>query len=209
MKDFAARFGSPLTATRPRGARLLEAHSPKLGRRLRLFDHLAFSPWIRLEADPAVLTFCERPARVDSQPDSCLIDFWIQRAGGQSMLLLESRCDLALQDVNGVAIEVVPPAELAAARVWISNWSRMLPVINATHSLLPKGLIKSICDRLQEPKPLAHVERDLTVGDPAIVRGAIFELLRRCLASTASVRFEANRGIAPKDRIAITRSMLA
>jgi hypothetical protein len=81
MKVSAARFGPPLAATRPRGARLLEARSPKLGRRVRLFDRLAFSQWIRLEADPAVLSFCERPARVDSQPDSCLIDFWIQRAG--------------------------------------------------------------------------------------------------------------------------------
>jgi len=84
------------------------------------------------------------------------------------MLLLESRYDLALQDVNGVAVEVVPLAELAAARVWVSNWSRMLPVINATQSLLPKGLVKRVCDRIQEPTPLAHVERDLAVGDPAI-----------------------------------------
>ncbi len=112
MKDFAARFGSPLASTRPRGARQLEARSPKLGRRLRLFDHLAFSQWIRLEADPAVLTFCERPARVDRRPDSCLIDFWVQRTGGQSMLLLESRYDVALQDVNGVAVEVVPLADI-------------------------------------------------------------------------------------------------
>ena len=141
MKDFAVRFGSPLTTNRPRGARQLEARSPKLGRRVRLFDHLAFSQWIRLEADPAVLTFCERPARISRQPDSCLIDYWVQRAGGQAMLLLESRYDLALQDVDGVAVEVVPLAELAAARVWVSNWSRMLPVINATQALLPKGLI--------------------------------------------------------------------
>src|SRR3954451_13867199 len=104
MRVPAARFGPLLAAPRPRGARLLEAHSPKVGRRVRLFDRLAFSQWIRLETDPAVLTFCERPSRVASQPDSCLIDFWIQRADGQSMLLLESRCDLALQDVHGVAI---------------------------------------------------------------------------------------------------------
>jgi len=37
MKDFAARFDAPLTTSRPRGARQLEARSPKLGRRLRLF----------------------------------------------------------------------------------------------------------------------------------------------------------------------------
>lgn len=67
MKDPAARFVSPLQVGRPRRARLLEAHSPKLGRRVRLFDHLAFAQWIRLEADPATLTFCERPARVDRQ----------------------------------------------------------------------------------------------------------------------------------------------
>src|SRR5215212_2212824 len=91
MKDLAARFVSPLTTSRPRGARLLEAHSPKLGRRVRLFDHLAFSQWVRLEADPATLTFCERPARVDRQPGSCLIDFWVLRPSGQAMLLLVLR----------------------------------------------------------------------------------------------------------------------
>lgn len=65
MKRFAARFASPLQSTRPRGARLIESHSPKLGRRVRLFDHLAFSQWIRLEVDPLVESFCERPVRVD------------------------------------------------------------------------------------------------------------------------------------------------
>ena len=62
MKDSRARFGSPVTASRPRGARLLEAHSPKLDRCVRFFDHLAFSQWVRLKADPGVLKFCERPA---------------------------------------------------------------------------------------------------------------------------------------------------
>jgi len=178
MKDSAARFVSPLQVGRPRGARLLEAHSPKLGRRVRLFDHLAFAQWIRLEVDPGVQTFCERPARVDRRPDSCLIDFWVQRPGGQAMLLLESRFDLPVPDVDHVAVEVVPLAELAAARIWISNWSRMLPVINAARTLLPKSLSKSILGRVREPESLARVERDLAVGDPVIVRGAIFELLR-------------------------------
>jgi len=68
MKDFAARFRSPVAATGPRDARLLEAYSPKLNRRVRFFDHLGFSQWIRLEAEPGVLKFCERPARVDRLP---------------------------------------------------------------------------------------------------------------------------------------------
>jgi len=124
-----------MSATRPRGARLLEAYSPKLKRRVRFFDHLAFSQWIRLEADPPVLNFCERPASVDGR-----IDFWIERAETQKLLPLESRYDLPVQDVDGLAIDVVPLAELAAARMWISNWARMLPVISTTRSPVPKSL---------------------------------------------------------------------
>ena len=52
MNGSARRFGSPVDVPRPRGARLLEAFSPKLGRRVRLFDHAAFEQWIQLEADP-------------------------------------------------------------------------------------------------------------------------------------------------------------
>jgi len=178
MKDFVAHFGSPVPATRPRGARLLEGYSPKLNRRVRFFDHLAFSQWIRLEADPDVSNFCERPARVDRRPDAGLIDFWVQRAGTQKLLLIESRYDLAAQGVDGLAVEVVPLAELAAARMWISNWARMLPVINATRSLVPKLLSKALLARVVEPQPLARLERELAAVDAAVVRGASFELLR-------------------------------
>jgi hypothetical protein len=179
MKDFTPRFSSPVPATRPRGARLLEAYSPKLNRRVRFFDHLAFSQWIRLEAEPGVLNFCERPARVDRRPDACLIDFWVQRAGTEKFLLLESRYDLAVQDVDGLSVDVVPLAELAAARMWISNWARMLPVISATRSLVPRSLTRALLGRVVQPQPLARLERDLSFGDPAVVRGAIFELLRK------------------------------
>ena len=55
MNDSAARFRSPVPATRPRGTRLLEAYSPKLDRRVRFYDHLAFSQWFRLEASANAL----------------------------------------------------------------------------------------------------------------------------------------------------------
>jgi hypothetical protein len=125
------------------------------------------------------LNFCERPARVDRSPDACLIDFWIQRAGTGKFLLLESRYDLAVQAVDGLSVDVVPLAELAAARMWISNWARMLPVISATRPLVPRSLTRALLDRVVEPQPLARLERDLSFGDPAVVLGAIFELLRK------------------------------
>ncbi len=71
-EGFGARFASPVPTAKPPGARLLEACRPKLNRRLGFCDHLAFSQWIRLEAEPGLLKFCERPARVDGHPETCV-----------------------------------------------------------------------------------------------------------------------------------------
>jgi hypothetical protein len=77
MNGSVRRFGTPVDVPRPRGSRLLEAFSPKLGRRVRLFNHAAFEQWIQLEADPSVLCLCERPQRLGVSGDGRLIDFWV------------------------------------------------------------------------------------------------------------------------------------
>jgi hypothetical protein len=180
MKDFTVRFHAPLEVTRPRGCRLLEAFSPKLARSVRLFDHASFEQWIRLEADPALLSLCERPTRLGVNRDGRLIDFWVQRRGEEELLLLgHGNADLALPDqIDGMALRVVAPAELAAANIWVTNWQRMLPVINATRTLLPRGLAKSVLSFVHEPIALARIEHQFSIGDPSLVRGVIFELLR-------------------------------
>lgn len=48
----------------------------------------------------------------------------------------------------------------------------MIPVINATCSTAPKTLIKAVLSLVRRPLALS------LVGDPAVVRGTIFELLR-------------------------------
>ena len=175
MKDFTA----PLQPPGPRGRRLLEAFSPKLGRRVRLFDHRRFQQWLRLEADPSVLAFCERSARLGLQPDARLVDFWVRRHDGETMLLLEPAAEGALpQQVEGVDLQVVSAAEMAADSVWTANWQRMLPVVTATRSLVPKALTKAVLHYLREPAPLSSVEWSLRRGDPCLVRGAVFDLLR-------------------------------
>ncbi len=59
--EISARFASAISLARPRGVRVKESFSPKLGRRLQCFGEDAFRQWIRLEAEPSVETFCERP----------------------------------------------------------------------------------------------------------------------------------------------------
>ena len=180
MKDFTTRFHAPLEVTRPRGCHLLEAFSPKLTRPIRLFERAGFEQWIRLEADPAVLSLCERPTRLGIKRDGRLVDFWVQRRNGEEMLLLgHGDAEQAVPDqIDGMALRVVAPAELAAANIWVANWQRMLPVINATRTLLPKGLAKSVLSFVHEPIALARIEHQLSISDPSLVRGVIFELLR-------------------------------
>ena len=69
MVGSAPRFVTPMSTPRPRGARLLTAFSPKLGRTVRAFDHAAFEQWVRFEVDPSILTFCEHPCRAGAGDD--------------------------------------------------------------------------------------------------------------------------------------------
>lgn len=180
MKDFAPRFREPLDVARPRGGRLLEAFSPKLTRPIRLFDHTSFEQWIRLEADPSVLSLCERPTRLGINRDDRLIDFWVFHRDREEMLLLghdEAECAVPDQ-IDGIALRVVAPAERAAASIWVSNWLRMLPVINAARNLMPKGLARSVVEFVREPIALSRIEQQFSIGDPSLVRGVIFDLLR-------------------------------
>ena len=157
MKDFRARFHGPIETARPRGARLIEAYSAKLQRRVRLFDHSSFAQWIRLEVDPSVITFCERPTRLGPQRDARLVDFWVHAVEGEAMLLLESqRCEGAPSQLDDIAVRTVGAAELAADSVWVSNWSCMLPVINATRTLISSTLLRVRArSRLRRSRPRA------------------------------------------------------
>ena len=46
------------------------------------------------------------------------------------------------RSVQNVPLRLVPVAEQAAASVWVANWLRMIPVINATRDAQPKALCR-------------------------------------------------------------------
>jgi hypothetical protein len=83
-------------------------------------------------------------------------------------------------------------AELAAASIWISNWCCMLPVINSTRTLVPTALLRSVLDHVFGPVPLGRLVHDLSLGDPSLVRGAIFEHLRRGRIRAPSLHTQLN-----------------
>lgn len=172
MKDRALRFCNPINMSRPRGARLIEGFSPKLGRRLQFFDHATFGVWIGLEADPSVSALCERPTRLGPASNYPIIDFWIRRCDSDEFLMVtQGNTDISLpSDFEETPLRRINAVDRAASSMWISNWSRMLPIINAARSAISKTTMKSVSRFVREPTSLAAIERQFSSGDPTVVR---------------------------------------
>ncbi|HET9643229.1 MAG TPA: hypothetical protein VFP68_07715 [Burkholderiaceae bacterium] len=179
-----------MDSPRPRGARLLEAFSLKLARRICLFDYAAFDLWTTLEADPNVLTLCERPVRLECGSTGRLIDFWVRRRDREELLVLDDGDPPVLARMDGVTTRVVTASDLAAQSLWVANWQRMLPVITATRSLVPVRLTNSILNLVRGPVALSRVEHELALADPSLVRGAVFDLIRTGLVQAPTLRTE-------------------
>ena len=65
---------------RPAGRRHIAVFSPKIGRRLSLGSYDASRTWLVIEANPDIVTFCERPTYVEGRR-GLAIDFWVQLRG--------------------------------------------------------------------------------------------------------------------------------
>lgn len=70
-------FLRPLPFMRGMSRRRIEVFSAKLARRLSLASYAEWQLWLAVEANPLVMTFCERPARLGAA-NSPVIDFWVQ-----------------------------------------------------------------------------------------------------------------------------------
>jgi hypothetical protein len=58
------RIAAPVALARPRGTHRFEAFSPKLDRRVMFYRPASLDQWVLIEANPAVIVFCERPGYV-------------------------------------------------------------------------------------------------------------------------------------------------
>ena len=179
MRDFTDA-PTPLGISRPRGARMIEARSPKLGRLVQHYDQASFQQWVCLEADPSVLTFCERPARIGPDTASPLISYWVSRKQTQEfVMLVTGQMPTDLPDVHdGEPLHVIAAPELVAASIWIDNWQRMLPVINCCSGLLTPALKQSVLALANSPITLLAMEGALAKTQPMLLRATVFELLR-------------------------------
>ena len=173
----------PIALDRPRGTHRLEAFSLKADRRLTLYRQSALEQWVILEADPAVIVFCERPGFIQSEGKRYLADFRVRYFDRQELVILFDSASEppakpdALLEHAGLTVRAVQLSEIAASRAWIANWKRMLPCLIATRGLVPPSLSSAIERFVARPHRLLSIEREFTIGDPVLVRAAVFGLL--------------------------------
>jgi len=134
---------------------------------------------VLIETDPAISTLCERPGFVLIDGRRYLADFRVRHADREELVVLsdsvtaeDARPEINL-DSTAFSVRSVQRAELAAARAWIDNWQRMLPSIVATRGLLPTSLLEAIERFVFRPQQMMTIERELSTGDPMLVRAAI------------------------------------
>lgn len=192
------RFSAPIEVPRPCNAHRLETFSPKLDRRLRLYDRAAFEWWLRLESNPDVLAFCERPGRLHlGDTGTVLIDFWVCYADREEVHLIAldakslANVPLPATMAFGVGeqatVRIIRREDVMAQRTWILNWERMLPFITASRGMISPALRQQILAAVGGNKQLSSLERELAPVDAMLVKGAVFSLLHEGQLSAASL----------------------
>lgn len=187
----SARFHAAVSCARPSGTRVIEAYSLKLGRRLQCFGEAAFEEWIRLETDPSVEVFCERPLLLNLVNGKLLIDFWVRQGDREMLIIVDDGRGVvpAITDVD-IEVRVIPPAERAATRIWTDNWQRMLPVITSWRMDVSPSLMQAIQKFVSEPMQLSRIEQEFVTSEPTPVRAAVFCLLHRGRLESPQLRAE-------------------
>ncbi|WP_347237583.1 hypothetical protein [Paraburkholderia sp. BL17N1] len=130
----------PIALARPRGAHRFEAFSPKLARRVMFYRRALLEQWLLLEANPNVITFCERPGYVLINEDRHVADFWVRHVDREELvvlseLLLGSNADGSCAELDACTAEVrlVGSADLAAARACAATQKGIGCIVDRFH----------------------------------------------------------------------------
>jgi hypothetical protein len=82
------RFWKAATDARPFGTHRFDVFGPKVARRLTLFGHRALQLWLRLESNPQVVTYCERPLLVREARGDRVAEFWVSTEQGEQLTIV-------------------------------------------------------------------------------------------------------------------------
>lgn len=170
------------------GHRRIEVFSPKIGRRLSLGGYDVYRTWLVIEANPLIVTFCERPTHVDGLK-SPVIDFWVQLRGapeGEFWMVEglprptskggtappERHCRL-----HDLPVRYINRADLIGWAEPIGNWARIIAYLVSHRRYRDTLLEQQIMAFLIEDESVDSVLAHFPHRDGTTVQAALFQLL--------------------------------
>ncbi len=187
------RFVRAVNSTRPYGTHRYDLFGPKIGRRLTLFGHFALDLWVRLESDPQVVTYCERPLQIPDVTPPRIVDFWVRTRNDERLCLVLRTAEStsaahgrslfpAFQSwsrASSLQLQMIHPQELDDPQVLRENRIMMLRYLAGSHALPVEELMSGVLTACCNGTTLAEVERQFATADPMLVRTAVFRLVLR------------------------------
>ena len=185
------RFVRAVNNARPYGTHRYDLFGPKIGRRLTLFGRLTLNLWIRLESDPHVLTYCERPLCIPDAKPSRVVDFWVRTRNAERLCVVLRTVEStsatpgrslfpAFQSwsrASSLHLQMIHPQELDDPQVLRENRITMLRYLAGSHALAFDGLMSDVLTACSNGTTLRELERQFPAVDPMLVRSAAFRLV--------------------------------
>lgn len=185
------RFVRAVNNARPYGTHRYDLFGPKIGRRLTLFGRFALDLWIRLESDPHVVTYCERPLCIPDAKPARAVDFWVRTRNDERLcvVLRTAESTSATQGrhlfpafqswsrASSLVLQMIHPQELVDPQVLRENRIMMLRYLAGSHALAFDGLMFDVLTACSNGSTLRELERQFPAADPMLVRSAAFRLV--------------------------------
>jgi hypothetical protein len=187
-----AAYTEPLPLPQASWRRRLEVFSPKLERRLSLGSYPAWRCWVALEANPAIVDFCERPARMAGK-NSAMLDFWVQLHTDHrgEFWLLEDNMEGSTpatvganpahaappRRVHELPIRAITTAVLASWDIPVANWAQILPYLVSFRGYRQALLEQSVAVQLGRYTRMDELIATFSEHDASQVQASLFFLL--------------------------------
>lgn len=135
-----ARFLKAADNSRPYKSHRYDVFGLKIDRNVTLFGQAPLNAWIRLEADPAVISYCERPLIVPDTKPKRIVDFWVRFRDREELWILSRHSELGANiephdaipafatwaTSNRMAVQFVKPIDLVEQTTYLDNWGRII-----------------------------------------------------------------------------------
>lgn len=185
------RFPKAITNARPFKSHRYDVHGLKVNRNLSLFNQHPLNTWLQLEADPTVLSYCERPIVIPDTSPRRIVDFWVAFSDHEELWLISSDKDAPPPEETArtlhafctwaesqhLSVREVCPINQHACACFLDNWGRIVRMLSANRRYVMPSLLKQVEQCITASTPLVAILQRFQDEDSVLVQSAVFILI--------------------------------